>query len=181
MRWNISFLCYFMGNGEKRTSTMLTAQRAALWASRAETDKQKVSVRVIEEVLVSLPALNDTKMRRMSLRTPGLSITELTRTQRLFKWNPGLFLCPSYGGKTNKHTWSRQGFTPGPKNARSLSIKSTTLYAYTVVPSWVHLQMQTEKFLEEAFYLPQRKVCPSQTDWLTQWKQVEKSRSPLLL
>ena len=124
-------------------------------------------------------------MKRMSPCTPGLSITELTRSWLLYKWNPRLSVC-HMEEKTNKHTHEFVEVSRGgryvPKNAESLSIKNKTLYGYTTMPSWVHLQMQTGKFLEEGLHFSQRKVCSCQTDWVTQWKHVEKNRwSPSVL
>lgn len=118
-------------------------------------------------------------MKRMSPCTPGLSITELTRSRRLYKWNPRLSVC-HMEEKTNKHRHEFVEVSRGgrymPKNAESLSIKNKTLYGYTIMPSWVHLQMQTGKFLEEGLHFSQRKVCSCQTDWVTQWKHAEKNK-----
>lgn len=56
----------------------------------------------------------------------------------------------------NTHGWICRGFSPRwyvPKHAESLSIKNTTLYGYTIMPScfWKW------KFLEESFHFPLQK------------------------
>lgn len=106
-------------------------------------------------------------MKRMSPCTPGLSITELTRSQLLCKWNPRLSITWRQK-QINTHMNSSRFLLGGryvPKNAESLSIKNKTLYGYTIMPSWVHLQTQIGKFLKEGLHFPRRKVRSCQIDW----------------
>lgn len=129
--------------------------------------------------LSSLPAVSGTRMKRMCPCTPGLSITELTRSRLLCKWNLRLSVTwKKTTHKTNKHThefveillWGRYV----PKNAEALSIKNKTPHGYTIVPSWGHLQMQTRQILGERLTFPPKKSVFLQ-DLLVGPRKTEKS------
>lgn len=74
--------------------------------------------------------------------------------------------------KTNKHTHEFVEVLLGgryvPKNAESLSTKNKKLYGYTIMPSWVHLQMQGNSYIS-----PKEKCVPAR---LTGWPNENTSR-----
>lgn len=75
-----------------------------LSSSQPPASTQKVSVRVMEEVLV-LPSCTLNEEGISARSRLGLSITELTRPLPLCQWNPSLpvWLCSAPAEKANKH------------------------------------------------------------------------------
>lgn len=148
MHKSTSVISFFMGKSDENSCMQLTDTKGECQRVRGNAS--------------ALPALNHSRMMKVSLCMLRLSVTELTSSLLFYNWNPRLSVC-HVEKKTNKHTCEfdevllRGHYVP--KNAESLSIKNRTPYGYGIMPSSVHLQMQIGEFLEEGLDFPQRKVC----------------------
>lgn len=119
--------------------------RGQLSSSPPAASAQKVSVRVMEEVLV-LPSCSLNEEGISAWSTTGLSITELTRPRPLGEWNPSLpvWLCSAPAKKANKHApefveaFARRG-RRAPRNAESPYVENKMMHEFAIMPCWVHL------------------------------------------
>lgn len=98
------FLAYAAPSWEVTKKKVAKLIRGQLSSSPPAASAQKVSVRVMEEVLV-LPSCSLNEEGISAWSTTGLSITELTRPRPLGEWNPSLpvWLCSAPAEKANKH------------------------------------------------------------------------------
>lgn len=153
--------------------------RGQLSSSPPAASAQKVSVRVMEEVLV-LPSCSLNEEGISARSTTGLSITELTRPRPLGEWNPSLpvWLCSAPAEKANKHApefvkaFARRGRRV-PRNAESPYVENKMMHEFAIMPCWVHLCVHRGAFFffffwENSLYfslnsafLEDRAVAPS--------------------